>query len=646
MKKNHSEKSLRRLAAAAAAALVTVCCQRAGEDSALTGSPDSPSGPFAFTIEEEAPWGSAPSTKSLLSDASIESKRTCASIGIYADGVLVDKRHFASLSSMSFPLEPGREYTACALVNMGDMTASFPGDAAGLPSVTYTITSYTGTGASVDAMGIPMAGSLTFTAGDGGTAIPVRRLLAKVTASLSCDWSGARIVAARVHNMNGVLRPFGPSAASGPGDMLAFQELQDASTPGAATLSATFYVPENMQGTVSAITSSADKAADRNGSVSANAAKLTYLEVEVASTGRYDGTIRYRSYLGGNATSSFDIERNRHYAWTIHYESSRVDDFTSDWKHVLEGVTVSDYSLSIAPDPRTIAVGESFTYAATLTRNILYPTPSSAASPLAGSSATWSSDNSAVARVSPSGVVTGVSRGTAVITVRYTPPGADFKQRTATAAVTVNTISHELVVTGAALAGDWTRPVELRAMYYTLTNGVRDGGTDVTASAVWSQDGGASYSIGEHTGILRAVPTAAVPSVAGTTVVTASYGGESATAAVTFNDVYTIEITDAEGRPLSAPKVAVGGTRVFKALYIQNGIRSAAPFATLATWESSSPGTAAVSGVTGAGAAILGVATGSATLRASYGGVTGSIPVTVTAWSDGWDDPDDPEIDL
>lgn len=525
-------KTLVWLVAAGTAACLMAGCQKAEEDVAVPERPEPLGELCAFTIEEEDPDVVDPATKSLLTDASIESKQTCVSIGIYADGNLVDTKYFGTTSTLSFTLEYEKAYTAYALVNMGDMTSSFPSTADGLSSMVYNIPAYTGTSESINTRGIPMSGSLSFTVGDGQSVIPVKRLLAKVTANLSCDWAGAKIKSAKVYNMNKVLKPFGTSAASGAGDMLGFQELQSASGEGSTTLFATFYVPENMQGTITGISSSDNKASDKNATVSANAAKLTYLEVEVQSTGMYEGTVKYRSYLGNNSTSNFDLQRNYRYAWTIHYASSKVDDYSSDWKHVLDGMTVSDYSLSLAPNPQTIAVGSNFTYTTTLTKNTIHPTPSSVPATLANSSATWSSDNTSVATVSASGVVTGVSQGTANITARYTPSGADYSERTATAAVTVNTIAHELVITGSPLTADWTETINLTATYYTLTNGVRDAGTNVTVDSgtTWTP---ATGTIAVAKGSTYAQVTA---SDYGTAEVRASYNGvTSDPVTVTFN---------------------------------------------------------------------------------------------------------------
>ena len=176
-------------------------------------------------------------TRSLLTAPDIETKKTSVTLAAYTDGTLAASGHFQSgLDALVLNLEPGRTYTVYALVNMGDMTASIPRSESDLPSLTYSIPSYTeGTGA-IAARGIPMAGKVVYPA--QGTTIPVERLLARVTARIACEWEGAAIRSVRVRNLNRLLRPFGEAAMAEDWDQQEFHE-------GAGTASGTFlfYVP-------------------------------------------------------------------------------------------------------------------------------------------------------------------------------------------------------------------------------------------------------------------------------------------------------------------------------------------------------------------------------------------------------------------
>ena len=264
-------------------------------------------------------------TRSLLTAADIETKRTAITLAAYADGMLVAAGSFtARLNAMVLELDPNRSHTVYALVNMGDMTPLLPLMESELSSLTYRIPSYTEGDGSLAARGLPMAGKITWP--DQGAVIPVERLLAKVTAQLTCEWEGAIIRSVRVRNLNRVLRPFGEALREEDWDQQEFQQ-----GTGTATGTFVFYVPENRQGTIAGIQSSRDKSPDHNNEVRARSNQLTYLETLVEGSGIYEGSIIYRSYLGRDAVSDFDIGRNAHYRWSIRFLKDGLH--YDDWKH-------------------------------------------------------------------------------------------------------------------------------------------------------------------------------------------------------------------------------------------------------------------------------------------------------------------------
>ena len=279
--------------------------------------------PTVFGLAEVEPW--AVLTRSLLTASDIETRQTGVTLAAFADGALVTTGYYTTgLDAMVMDLEPDRTYTVYALVNMGDMTSNIPLSESELISLTYRIPSYTEGMESLASRGLPMAGKLTWPG--QGTAIPVRRLVAKVTAYLSCDWDGAAIGEVRVCNLNRVLRPFGDAIRDEDWDQQEFH-----SGTGASSGTFVFYVPENRQETIGGIKNSVDKSPDRNTEVKSKENVLTYLESSVTSTtSTYAGEITYRSYLGGNATTDFDIQRNGLYDWTIVYHGDRTQD--QDWK--------------------------------------------------------------------------------------------------------------------------------------------------------------------------------------------------------------------------------------------------------------------------------------------------------------------------
>ena len=264
-------------------------------------------------------------TRSLLTAPDIETKKTSVTLAAYAGGALADCQHYTTaLDAMVLELDPGQTYTLYALVNMGDMTASLPRLESDLESLTYRITSYTEGAESLAARGLPMAGTLDYPG--HGTVIPVERLLAKVTAHLSCEWEDAAIRSVRVRNLNRVLRPFGEAVMDEDWDQ---QEFDDGT--GTASGTFVFYVPENRQGTIGGIQTSREKSPDANDEVRARSNRLTYLETTVEGTGTILGAIVYRSYLGRNAVTDFDILRNARYEWTLRFLPDGLQ--YDDWKH-------------------------------------------------------------------------------------------------------------------------------------------------------------------------------------------------------------------------------------------------------------------------------------------------------------------------
>ena len=281
--------------------------------------------PETFFRTAESDFSDIP-TRSLLTGSDIETKKTEITLAAYGeDGTLASSRHFTTnLNSLALDLEFNRNYTIYALVNMGDQTGAIPRSESALSAFTYRIPSYSEGTESIASRGIPMAGKLSYPG--AGTVIPVERLLAKVTVQVSCEWPGAAIRSARVCQLNRILRPFGKATLEEDWDQQEFHE-------GTGTASGTFvfYVPENRQGTINGIQTSRDKSPDRNDKVNARKDRLTYLETVVEGTGIYVGTITYRSYLGQNAVSDFDIRRNARYNWTIRYLKDGLQ--YNDWKH-------------------------------------------------------------------------------------------------------------------------------------------------------------------------------------------------------------------------------------------------------------------------------------------------------------------------
>ena len=271
------------------------------------------------------------STRSRLTGSGIETDKSCISLGAYSDGQLVSCSHYTSgLTAMQLDLISGRTYNVYALVNMDDMTSSFPVSESNISSVSYTIPSYS----SVQSLGIPMSGrviGVSVSSSTTGTLyIPVKRLFAKVTANLNCLWGGT-ITNAYVKGLNKSIYPFGTSSAGSLDELSDYEIALVSGSNNSSNLQAVFYVPENISGTLDSVTSSRNKNRDNNTvDMFLHSKTASYLEVSVSGSGDYSGMVTYRSYLGNNSTSDFNIERNTRYIWDISYSEDGLQ--YDDWK--------------------------------------------------------------------------------------------------------------------------------------------------------------------------------------------------------------------------------------------------------------------------------------------------------------------------
>ncbi len=222
----------------------------------------------------------------------------------------------------------------------------------------------------------------------------------------------------------------------------------------------------------------------------------------------------------------------------------------------------------------------------------------------------WSSSTAGVATVSATGMATGVANGSAVITATY-------GGKTGTANLTVNpAILQSIAVTPATASV----PAGLNQQF-TATATYDYGPTvNVTTSASWTP-GTAGATVGLHTGLAHGVTANVIP-----VVITASFGGKNATAALTVTaaTVSSIAVT-----PLT-PSIAISGTQQFTATATYSNTTTAnVTAASGVVWTSSDPTKATIVSTTGLA---TGVAAGTANITAAFGGQTSpAATLTVTA---------------
>ena len=261
------------------------------------------------------------------------------------------------------------------------MGSGFPSDAAGFSDMVYRLDGGSlGTDfrrealSDVRSLGIPFSGELRGISFSPGQSVSIEcdRLFSKV--SLTIDHSGLnggnpdyfRNVRLHIRQANCVLRPFGVAAcAESAADMI--EGDYDPSMREASSITFDFYVPENMQGDI--LPGNTDQGAKAYDNIAASAGKdkaglLTYVEFtgEVdASAGGYGGEVTYRFYLGKDAVSNCDLERNRRYDVRLGFKvSSLFDPYWQVDPSFTDGRTIgiaSDRALSdLLPSGQLVAV--------------------------------------------------------------------------------------------------------------------------------------------------------------------------------------------------------------------------------------------------------------------------------------------------
>jgi uncharacterized protein YjdB len=219
------------------------------------------------------------------------------------------------------------------------------------------------------------------------------------------------------------------------------------------------------------------------------------------------------------------------------------------------------------------------------------------------SSVTWSSDNAAMATVDASGVARAVAAGTVNI-------AATFDSISASAVLTGTSATLEslgITPTNLSIPSGLTRKLMATGSY-------SDGSThDITSSVIWSSSAGPVASV-DATGLASGL-------TAGTSSISATSGAVSASETLTVTAATVSSITIAPANP----SVIQGLTQQLTATATYSDGKSY-DFTSVVTWSSSAT---AVATVTAAGKSNA-VAVGSASITATFGGVSGTATLNVS----------------
>lgn len=259
--------------------------------------------------------------------------RTAQIIVTDAAGTIMDDLWTSTGGSLSFRGVKGNTYYAWAAVNLGErITVNSLSD--------FTSGSRTVSYGAVNSTGIPMFsdGGVEFTVGSGNSVtIDLTRMLARIDFAVNLEdiEKGCFTVnSVDLYSAVSSYTPFEESVSGDGGDGC----FDSAGTYDITTLNnggtITLYAFENMQGNL--LSGNTDPWAKVPDNLGDDASKCTYLEMTASYScqGLSVDEITYRMYLGGNATTNFDIRRNTKYEVTLYPSEDEIteNEHNGSWK--------------------------------------------------------------------------------------------------------------------------------------------------------------------------------------------------------------------------------------------------------------------------------------------------------------------------
>lgn len=316
----------------------------------------------------------------------------------FSQGELYAEAYYTSFSDMRLELDGGRVYDFYALANMGDVPA--PVHETDMAELAYSITGLGGLTES-----FPMCWTSKDVAGSSSSVkVSLERLVAKVCLDVDSGSTGLEVVSVDLLQTPQVVRPFaegGSGSRNGEtaaGDCASYADLSMLASGGTVS----FYVLENMQGTL--LGGNTDPMNKVPARISDAASLCTYLEVKCrfADGDDREGTAVYKMYLGKDAVTNFDVERNHVLSVSLRLTEDGVD-IKDSWK------VVSDYvqhatAVRISRTSLGIWVGEEEVLAAEVLPE-----------DVEDKGIVWVSDNPDIASVDDSGCVVAVAEGRCVV---------------------------------------------------------------------------------------------------------------------------------------------------------------------------------------------------------------------------------------
>ena len=266
-----------------------------------------------------------------------------------AEGQVVKSQYLIGSLSLSVPIQKGAAYNIYAIANAGkEMILK---DTSEILNSTFNVSSAS---ALADASGgVIMSGKAGPIVLSDGIFVPITltRGIAKVI--LKGDKSSLNsgvtigISSATLKNVPKSVKLFkaGKAASASEvmeGDMIAGSDLANFFSDGI-----TFYMFENMQGTLLPSNTDQTQKVWPNGNAYSNICSYIQLNASYASS-KHSGHLLYRFYLGKDMTTNFDVERNTQHTITVLFAGEgSVDENT--WRVDTELLTDLVTSISLSP---------------------------------------------------------------------------------------------------------------------------------------------------------------------------------------------------------------------------------------------------------------------------------------------------------
>ena len=238
--------------------------------------------------------------------------------GTVSTSTLVAKEYYSSPNTTNLEttlIESSSDQTVYVVANVGDITGNYTIGTTTIADFQTSTLSFATEASVTSGTDLPMIGTYTGATMPGLYAVSLTRMVAKLgftcNVSLTNTSDAFTLTSVRLYSVTNVAQmntPTGTYPANSSTDASKYINYTAESYTAGSTL--TWYIPENLRGTVSTITTEQDKNKTNAPDYS------TYIELEGIYTpnGETAEYVTYRIYPGANMTTSFDISRNTYYS--------------------------------------------------------------------------------------------------------------------------------------------------------------------------------------------------------------------------------------------------------------------------------------------------------------------------------------------